>query len=516
VKASRIFVAGAALFITLVCWSLSSPINSHQDEKFHLASIWCADGFSDDCDYQGLSETGVKTVLIKANLCTPANTEETENKRLLVHRNSGDCKFEATENEPLQKMSVSPNFFYETDTQISAWIQPGHTPSIYYKALNLFDITNKEQSVIRFRVINSFLFASLIVMFLLVSSEKIRNNVLFAMLVTFIPHGLFYASSVSTSSWAYTGCSLSWAFFYVLLSQRLRFKWKTGLATLGWIVSSGAVISSRYDTMVFLAATNFAVLVLKLSSEKRRRNINLSILVAGTSVLALIAWMKIRGLQSLLRISATQSNNPTDLTIVFGNALKLFVATPLRILGLQAPDWGTMNLSISVFLVNLVFVACAVLAVIRRYQTRDIVALLPVFGFIFGIYLLHCYFRRDATTPFYLIRTSWSTDAFWPRYFIPYFPFIFGMIALNSKDFIAIFNDLKFRTSLFTVIAFTQTITLDDIGQTFRENPNWFWQHLPFGIQVLQLTGTLSFVFFLGVILELALKFENKKRLDYK
>jgi len=175
-----------------------------------------------------------------------------------------------------------------------------------------------------------------------------------------------------------------------------------------------------------------------------------------------------------------------------------------------------MNLSISVFLVNLVFVACAVLAVIRRYQTRDIVALLPVFGFIFGIYLLHCYFRRDATTPFYLIRTSWSTDAFWPRYFIPYFPFIFGMIALNSKDFIAIFNDLKFRTSLFTVIAFTQTITLDDIGQTFRENPNWFWQHLPFGIQVLQLTGTLSFVFFLGVILELALKFENKKRLDYK
>jgi len=75
------------------------------------------------------------------------------------------------------------------------------------------------------------------------------------------------------------------------------------------------------------------------------------------------------------------------------------------------------------------------------------------------------------------------------------------MIALNSKDFIAIFNDLKFRTSLFTVIAFTQTITLDDIGGAFRENPSWYWQKFPIEINVVFLVGVISFIFFLYFVI---------------
>ena len=144
--------------MTLICWSLSSPINSHHDEKFHLASIWCADGFDEDCEYQGLSKTGDETVLLKAILCTPANTEEANYKRLLVARAEGKCKLEFVTNEPIKNMSVWPNFFYETDTQIFAWIQPARTPSTYYKTLNPFDTNDSEWSVIRFRVVNSLQF----------------------------------------------------------------------------------------------------------------------------------------------------------------------------------------------------------------------------------------------------------------------------------------------------------------------------------------------------------------------
>jgi len=500
-KASRIFVAGAALFVTLICWSLSSPINSHQDEKFHLASIWCADGFDENCEYQGLSETGVETVLINANLCTPANTEETENKRLLVHRNSGDCKFEATENEPLHEMSVSPNFFYETDTQISAWIQPGHTPSIYYKVLNFFDIANKEQSVIRFRGINSLIMVLLLIALLIVGEQRIRSGALLGLFFTMIPHGLFLISGVTTSSWSYTGCSLSWAFLYVLLSKRLRFNWKTGLATLGWIVSSGVVVFSRYDAIIYLAFTNFAVLVLKIYTGTRRPKIHLSILFVGCSSLASFVWMKFPKIQNLAQAPVGQSNSPIDLLIVFGNAVKLSIATPMRILGLQAPGWGPLQASLIVFLTNLFFFALVIFIFLRAYRRTEWITFSLLLGFLFGIYVLMCSVRRDWTTPFYLIRTSWTSDELFPRYFIPYFPFLLGMLAIRSKNFVKVFPSDKFKIALFTVLAFTQSITLYGIGGSFRENPSWYWQKFPIEINVVLLVGVISFISFLYFVM---------------
>jgi len=501
VKASRIFVAGAALFITLVCWSLSSPINSHQDEKFHLASIWCADGFSDDCDYQGRSETGVETVLIDANLCTPANTEETENKRLLVHRNSGDCKFEATENEPLQKMSVSPNFFHETDTQISAWIQPGNTPSFYYKTLNFFDSSDKEQSVVQFRIVNSLLFVLLLIVFLLVSDQFIRSRALFGLLVTFSPHGLFLVSSVSNSSWSYAGCSLSWAFLYALLNQPVQFNWKTGITIFGWFFSNGLTILSRYDSIIYLVGTNLIVLILKIYTTNKHRKEYLAIFFAACSFIALAAWIWRNKFQPVVPTTVTPSNGLTDLLIAFGNALKLFIAIPMRIFGLQAPGWGPLEASTTVFLTNSIFLVPIVFVLLREIQRTQTFTLLLSFGFLFSVYLLQTYLRRDWTTPFYLVRTSWRGDQFFTRYFIPYFPFLFGSICIVSDKFHAISTNSKFRTSLLAVLILTHSITLFDIGGVFRQNPSWYWQKFPIEINEVLLVGIISFISFLYFVI---------------
>jgi hypothetical protein len=497
----RILLAGAALFVTLICWSLSSPINSHQDEKFHLASIWCADGFDENCEYVGLSESAVETVLLKVNLCTPANTEETYNKRLLVARAEGKCKLEFVTNQSIEDMSVNPNFFHETDARIAAWIQPGHTSSIYYKVLNFFDIDNKEQSVIRFRGVNSLIFVLLLIAFLIVSEQRIRSSALLGLFFTMIPHGLFLISGVTTSSWAYTGCSLSWAFLYVLLNQRLRFNWKTGLATLGWIVSSGLVVFSRYDAIIYLAFTNLAVLVLKIHIGSRRPKIYLSFLFVGCSSLAFLAWMKIPKIQNLAQAPVGQSNNPIDLLIVFGNAVKLSIATPIRILGLQSPGWGPVQLSHVVFWTNLIFWSVIVFVSIRKFEKTQTIFFSILLGFLFGVYILQCYVRRDWTTPFYLIRTSWRYDSFWPRYFIPYFPFLFGMLVIHSRNFLKVYSTDKFKIALFTVLGFTQSITLYDIGGAFRQNPSWYWQNFPIEIDVVFLAGVFSFIFFLYFVM---------------
>ena len=506
---SRILIAGAALFVTLICWSLSSPINSHQDEKFHLASIWCADGFDQDCEYQGLSETGVETVLLKVNLCTPANEKDTIYKRLLVARAEGKCKFEFVANEALETMNVSLNFFYETETQIAAWIQPGHTPSVYYKALNLFGGNNAEQSVFRFRIVNSLLFVLLLIAFLLVSEQSIRNSALLGLLVTMIPHGLFLITGVPNSGWSFTGCGLSWAFLYILLNQPFRINWKTGLAILGWVVSSGIVISSRYDAIIYLAFTNIAVLVLKISTETKHKRLNLTVLFMGCLSFAFLAWTRLPKIRGLFKRDpyrselpydfrlVGRSNSPLDLFVVFGNAVKLSITTPLRILGLQPPGMGPLHPSTSVFLVNLIFVVLVAFALIRTRLKTQTITLYLSFGFLFGVYLLQCYTRRNWTSPFYLIRTSWTGDQFSARYFIPYFPFLFGMLAIHSKNFVKVFSTDKFKIALFTVLAFTQSITLYEIGRAFRENPSWYWQNIPIGVQSLFVVGTISFAVFL-------------------
>ena len=508
---SRILTAGATLFFTLICWSLSSPINSHQDEKFHLASIWCADGFDEHCAYQGLSETGVKTVLLKTNLCTPANTEETDYKRLLVALADGKCKFEFTVNEPLEKMDNMPNFFYETSTQIAAWIQPGHTQSFYYKALNLFDTNDAEQSVIRFRLVNSLLFVLLLIAFLLVSEQSIKSSALLGLFATMIPHGMFLISGVLNSSWSYAGCSLSWAFLYVLLNQPPRLNWKTGLATLGWIVSSGIVLFSRYDAIIIWVLTNLTILALNIYTGTKHPKIFLSALFIVSSIITRVSWLSFPRIEALIQAPDTQSHGLKDLLINFGTAIKLLAATSFRILGSAPPGWGPLKASQIIFTTNLLFFAVVTTAAFRSINKAKLSFFLLNLIMLLGIFLVQLSVRPNWSTPFYLIRTSWTSDSFFPRYFIPYFPFLFGMLILGSKNFVEILTNIKFKSSLLTVLTFTQAVTLHNIGKPFRENPSWYWQNFPIGVQPVFVIGTISFAVFLYLLL---VPSTNEKRIN--
>ena len=91
---SRIVIAGAALFVTFICWSLGRPINGPRDERFHIASVWCAQGINENCQFLTGSgctilpssltgrlcvirdATNQPIYLIRTELCVPKNIEE--------------------------------------------------------------------------------------------------------------------------------------------------------------------------------------------------------------------------------------------------------------------------------------------------------------------------------------------------------------------------------------------------------------------------------------------------------
>ena len=74
---SRILLAGAALFVTLICWSLSSPVNSHGDERYYIGSIWCANGYDENCLPLGRTKDNTEVASVNLGLCTPIGIEET-------------------------------------------------------------------------------------------------------------------------------------------------------------------------------------------------------------------------------------------------------------------------------------------------------------------------------------------------------------------------------------------------------------------------------------------------------
>lgn len=496
----RSLLAGAALLVTLICWALSSPINSQQDEKFHIASILCADGFDHQCEYQGISEKNLEMVLLKTNLCTPANTTGTVYKRILISRTTDNCRFLYEINEPLKTMSASPNFFYETNTQIATWILPGHTPTFYYKTLNQFEGDNAERSVIRFRFINSLLFVLLLTVFLIVGKKAIRESALIGLLFTFIPHGLFLISSVSNSSWSYAGCSFSWAFFYIILNQPVQFNLTSFLTILGWIITSGITVLSRFDAVIYLIISNLAILIFTLCSQTKRPNKRLYFLLAGFPAVAAVGLSSSSGLRRLTRLDL-KLDDLFELPIVLGNSIKLAIATPLRILGLQAPGWGPVQASSPVVLINLTFFGYLSYLFLRTNNKAQSITRSVSLGSLFAVYFFQCFTQRNWTTPFYLIRTSWVSDDFSPRYFIPYFPFLFGILALTSDKFSKFFVIRKFKIVLLGVLFVTQAITLYNIGETFRGNPSWYWTNFLISVNTLFISGVISFFFFLYFVI---------------
>jgi len=497
VKASRIFVAGAALFITLVCWSLSSPINSHQDEKFHLASILCANGNDLVCTKVGTSKTGVETVLLTVNLCTPKDTVDTKYKRILVSRAPGKCRFEESPNELLEDMSTSPNFFFETEEQIATWIKFSDYPDFYYIAQKNLEIQNAEKSVVVFRIFNSGVFVFLFVLLLLISNQNLRASFLFGLFATLIPHGIFLIAGINNSGWAYIGCCFSWGFLYQFLGRPMQPHWGKIGALFGWIFATSIVIASRYDAIFILILTNLMVLIAKVVAKNRHTKIYLSIISLSQVVLLIYVYFGVPRFRQLLPRDLTTSMSLFDLLIIFGNAAKLFIATPLRLFGLQPPGWAPLEPLQIVFWANVLFFV-PVLFVLFRQRNRSLqIFLFCIISVLFGIYLTQVFARPDWTTPFYWIRTSWAYDQFSPRYFLPIFPFLVGILALNSKGFFKIFSDRKFLSVLFTILGFTHASMLFENGATFRENPDWYWQNFPAGIQVVSTIGVVFFILFL-------------------
>ena len=510
---SRILLAGAALFITLICWSLSSPINSHADERYYIGSIWCANGYDENCMPLGRTKDNIEVASVKLGLCTPIGIEETY-KRVLVDQNEVQCRYKTRNNDSLADFKSSINNQIESNGYVGTDFNQTNHPVYYQKFMNIFVTENGALSVVLMRIFNSFSFSLLFTVLLLLGPKEVKQSMIISFLLIAVPFTLFQIASINPSSWAIIGCSFSWAFLYSFIRQRKENRLKLLLLTLGWIISVAMAFSARHDAKIFIIFTNFCVLLQFLSRAVTIKLKKIGLISLSLFAVAILIITR-RNSQVLKNISSINTDTFFDVKnqfLAIGGTIKVLIATPLRILGYESLGWlGTFVPTVLVAS-GLLISGGLLLNLLSKNNKQQIVALTIFFGFSFLIVYSQMFGQLSTFPPFYLIRTAWRGDTFFSaRYFVPLVIFyVATLVILSNKNKILLKNDSSYV--FLNLLPFTHAVSLIKVSTIFRENPTWYWADFPLGVNSVVLIGSLSFFIFTHFLAQtsLSLDFPNR------
>ena len=494
---SRILLAGAALFITLICWSLSSPINSHSDERYYIGSIWCANGYDENCLPLGRTKDNIEVASVKLGLCTPIGIEETY-KRVLVDQNEVQCRYKTRNNDSLANFKSSINNQIESNSYIGTDFNQTNHPVYYQKFMNIFVTENGALSVVLMRLFNSFIFSLLFTVLLLLGPKEVKQSMIISFLSIAVPFTLFQIASINPSSWAIIGCSFSWAYLYSFIRQRNESRLKLFFLTLGWMISVTLAFSARHDAKIFLIFTNFCVLLYFLSqfATKEMKKISL----VGLSFFALVILIITRQNSQILKnISSINTDTFFDVEnqfLAIGGTIKVLIATPLRILGYESLGWLPTFVPTVVVASGLLICGGLLYNLISKQNKQQLLAFVFFFAFSFLTIYSQIFGQLNTFPPFYLIRTAWRGDTFFSaRYFVPLVIFYVGtLVLLSHRSKVFLYDNTSYV--LLNLLPFMHAISLIKVGEIFRENPTWYWVSFPFGINSVALISSFSFFAF--------------------
>jgi hypothetical protein len=494
---SRIIFAGVALFVTLICWSLSSPINSHADERYYIGSIWCANGYDKNCLPLGRTKDNIEVASVKLGLCTPIGIEETY-KRVLVDQNEVQCRYKTRNNDSLADFKSTINNQIESIGYVGTDFNRTNHPVFYQKFMNIFVTENGALSVVLIRIFNSFIFSVLFTVLLLLGPKEVKKVMIIAFLSIAVPFTLFQIASINPSSWAITGCSFSWAYLYCLIRQRKDHRLKLFFLALGWIISIAMVFSARHDAKVFIIFTNFCVLLLFLSqvAAKESKKIKLIGLSMFATAILIITRQNSQVLKNISSINTDTFFDVKNQFLAIGGTIKVLIATPLRILGYESLGWLATFVPTVVVASGLLISGGLLLNLLSKNSRQQIVALTIFVSFSFLIVYSQMFGQLSTFPPFYLIRTAWRGDTFFSaRYFVPLVIFYVAALVILSSN-IKRFFEKDISHVFLNLLPFTHTVSLITVGKIFRENPSWYWANFSLGVNSVAIIGSISFFAF--------------------
>ncbi|MCR2053696.1 DUF2142 domain-containing protein [Actinomyces bowdenii] len=285
-------VLAAAVLATGLSWVVASPVGGSPDDDFHLGSIWCP---------RPVSSSGCAT-----------REHNGEVQVLVPSRVSETARCYAFHDDvPASCQGAVPE-----DSEIySRRYDDGNYPKGYYRFHHLLIGDDVDVSALTMRAVNLLIAVGLLGAIGGAMPARLREQYSLAIILAWMPMGLYLVASNNPSSWALTGVLGYAAGMYgSLRSSRGRRRWVLlGLALVGALLACAC----RGDSAFYLLVVSLALFI----GLTWRRRVLLQAAVAAV-VSAIGAWMMLGSGQS----QAVVSSEPTS-ALSNGTRLKLIILT---------------------------------------------------------------------------------------------------------------------------------------------------------------------------------------------
>ncbi|QRV02241.1 DUF2142 domain-containing protein [Arcanobacterium phocisimile] len=389
---SLVIVAMIAFFGAGLGWVVASPIGGSPDDDYHMGSIWCPRPVGESCTVKainGVDEVRVPIPVAAGAACHAFKSDSS----------ASDCNVDISTNELMW----------------SHRYDDGDYPAGYYAFQHLFIQHDVGKSIIVMRTVNltiAILLLTLIGVFL---RPEQRTAYLLPMVVTWIPMGFYFITSINPSSWAITGLYGYTVAMYGAATGKDWRRWVLlGLA----MFSAVLCLSSRRDVSFYLFVVAVAFIFAIKWSKKN--------IIPGVAV-AIIGFVgaysiTLGGQAKHVTASFESEGN------LFRNALNTILDLPRYFAGMfgvtYGPGWfDTPVEGPATYIVLFVF-AGAVMAGLRSGSWRKWMSASVILGAICGIPLV--FILKGIFTGF---------GDYQPRYMLPLLGvLLFMLFTIGSRQ----------------------------------------------------------------------------------
>jgi hypothetical protein len=237
ISARAIAISIFSFFLLLMCWSISSPIGSGVDTDYHLASIWCANGFREDICIE--PDEGVVQSEPRNTALVPYMFQMCDERNIYFWPN---CEIESSHPDIQELRMASPENL-----------------GLYYRITNVFASSNVSQSVLMIRIFNSLISSLVLALAFKCCTKRVKFALFSSLTFTLVPYGIQVLPGVNPRSWAVLGVITSWAFLGSYLSTPRSDVQLRSWQLFAYFFAFSLTLFSRIDSALMVAVSSLFI-----------------------------------------------------------------------------------------------------------------------------------------------------------------------------------------------------------------------------------------------------------------
>jgi hypothetical protein len=478
-----IHLAPALALLAFGAWAFASPVGAGPDDDYHLVSIWCAGGGSEQCVEGDTAATRNVSPALDDVTCYAQDSER-----------SAACQEDAYRSWDRGDLVETKRGNFQ-----------GEYPAVYYTTMHLFAGDDLQVSALTMRLVNATLFVGLATALAALLAGARRRTLLLGWLVTLVPLGIFLIPSNNPSGWAVTGVGTAFLALLGWFDSEGRRRWALGALYLVGILMAGG---ARGDAAVYAIGATVTASV--ITSERTRAWGLKALLPAAGLVLALVllttsaqAGVGATGFSGAPAMPLPGADVGEQAVALGGFSLAAYNLLMLPFLwtgvwGTWALGWiDTMMPAVVPWAATSAFVVTA-FAGLGRLDWRKAIA---TTGVLFVLVAL----------PVYVLTVGGNRvgEQLQPRYLLPLIV-LFALVLLADRagsaprltriQLVAILGALVIANTVALQVNIRRYVTGADVqGPDLAEGAEWWWAGMP-SPNVVWIVGTLAFVALVTVI----------------